>query len=166
MSTTTDRKTVGDPSGFLDDMHRSIREAIGRLQVDEPGSCDAVLRPWGGDAEACADHLAELVRCELFLEQKGRDRDRDDRRFSDFSMPGSKVRLEVEAAYGRGYQQGACTALHALERGAPLTRLKHWATIRLHAWRYRWNRPGWTADKPIKVVAPPEPSWPEGKERS
>jgi hypothetical protein len=94
------------------------------------------------------------------------DQDEDERHrpgepYWDFERPGSKVPVEVEAAYRRGYQQGAYLAVDAIRRGCSLSDLKHWVEITLHRWRYSWRQPRatlgwWVYGRLIKVVGPPE----------
>jgi hypothetical protein len=88
----------------------------------------------------------------------------DGERYEDFGLPGSMARLDVEAAYRRGYQQGASVAAEALRRGAALSAMIRWATEGLHSWRYDWREPDWTRGRMVKVVAPPEPPTPKGRE--
>jgi hypothetical protein len=80
----------------------------------------------------------------------------------DCVLPGEKQDAAIEAAYRRGFQQGAFLAVDAARRGCSLADLKHWAAITLHRWRCRGSP--WCVGSQIKPIRPPDPRYPKGKE--
>jgi hypothetical protein len=57
---------------------------------------------------------------------------------------------DPEAAYRRGYEQGANAALDAFDRGTSIDKIRDWACNKLFRWRYH-DRPG------DRTVIPPQP---------
>lgn len=78
----------------------------------------------------------------------------------DCVISGERAVAEVEAAYRRGYQQGAYIAVASIREGHPVEAIYRWATETLHRWRYR-GQP-WRKGRLVKPVRPPEPDeiWP------
>ena len=64
------------------------------------------------------------------------------------------VNAETEAAYRRGYMQGAYRALRAFEKGAKRSAVSHWAEDLLLIWRLEVDR---TAFLTTATLPPTEP---------
>lgn len=76
-----------------------------------------------------------------------------DENIQDYALPGSSVAAEVEAAYRRGYQQGASIAVEAIQDGAKPRDVLRWANLTLHRWRYL-GQP-WRKGQMVKALTPP-----------
>lgn len=63
------------------------------------------------------------------------------------------VDAEVEAAYRRGYAQGAAQTLYAVQEGVPLAKVENWIFGKLWEWRYKWRQ--WKTQQ-VKGVLPPD----------
>jgi hypothetical protein len=70
----------------------------------------------------------------------------------DAPPPGERVEAHVEKAYRRGFHQGACAAVEAMEDGASLVVLTHWLG-QLHAWRLSGLR--WQLGQSVVAKRPP-----------
>ena len=70
----------------------------------------------------------------------------------DAPAPGERVEAQVEKAYRRGFHQGACAAVEAMEDGASLILLNRWLD-RLHTWRLSGLR--WRLGQSVVANRPP-----------
>jgi hypothetical protein len=71
----------------------------------------------------------------------------------DVGIPGEEYPASEELAYRRGFQQGACEALYALQRGTPFPVVWHWAQLTLRKWRTKGHP--WRTDTLVKCQGPP-----------
>lgn len=63
------------------------------------------------------------------------------------------VAAEVEAAYRRGFAQGAAQTLYAVREGVPLPKVENWIFGKVWEWRYKWRQ--WKTQH-VKGVLPPD----------
>lgn len=79
----------------------------------------------------------------------------------DCVMPGERVLSDQEAAYRRGFHQGAWTAMNATREGVPLYKIEEWINGKLHAWRLKGHL--WTRGAKVKAEGPPRAPEPASK---
>ena len=79
--------------------------------------------------------------------------DFDEGRLTDCAVHGEPVRAEVEAAYRRGFAQGAAIAFEAMRNGASEAHMLRWIYARLLKWRYRCS--AWRAGQMKRACEPP-----------
>lgn len=79
---------------------------------------------------------------------------------ADCAVPGEKVLADAEAAYRRGFFQGAMAALQAVDGGVPTSQLNHWLT-----WLKKWRVASrlWLRGSTVVAVYPPDPEMTPGK---
>ena len=76
----------------------------------------------------------------------------DGLRLTDMNGMGCPAR--VEAAYRRGFAQGAALAFYAAQDGVRLSKIKKWIFDDIWKWRYEWRN--WKTSL-VKAVMPPDP---------